>query len=75
MQRFHEEDLVGHVQGLEEWTVVNIPAIATEETECRLGDGEDHVYVRAAGELIENAGTGPAEELRGTSGRTLEDLG
>ena len=31
MQRLHEDDLVGHVLGLEPWTVVRHPAIAEED--------------------------------------------
>jgi hypothetical protein len=54
MQRLHEDDLVGHVLGLEDWEVVNIPAIANEEMKYRTGDAWDDVYVRQAGELIDS---------------------
>jgi predicted phage terminase large subunit-like protein len=35
MQRLHEDDLVGHVLGLEPWKVIRFPAIA-EEDECHV---------------------------------------
>jgi hypothetical protein len=31
MQRLHEDDLVGHVLGLEPWTVIRLPVIAEED--------------------------------------------
>jgi predicted phage terminase large subunit-like protein len=31
MQRLHEDDLVGHVLGVEPWTVIRFPAIAEED--------------------------------------------
>jgi hypothetical protein len=31
MQRLHEDDLAGHVLGLEPWTVIRFPAIAEED--------------------------------------------
>ena len=31
MQRLHEDDLVGHVLGLEPWKVIRFPAIAEED--------------------------------------------
>jgi predicted phage terminase large subunit-like protein len=31
MQRLHEDDLVGHVLGLEDWKLVRLPAIAEED--------------------------------------------
>ena len=31
MQRLHEEDLVGHVQDLDDWRVISLPAIAETE--------------------------------------------
>ena len=36
MQRLHEDDLVGHVLGLEPWKVIRLPAIAEED--------ETHVF-------------------------------
>ena len=31
MQRLHQDDLVGHVLGQDDWTVLNLPAIATDD--------------------------------------------
>lgn len=52
MQRLHEDDLVGHVLAQEDWKVLSIPAISTEDREYRLGPGPHDVYHRAAGELL-----------------------
>ena len=40
MQRLHVDDLVGHVLQREDWTVLNLPAIAPERQEVTIGDGE-----------------------------------
>src|SRR5215469_11850700 len=36
MQRLHEDDLVGHVLGLERWEVLSFPAIAEQDEEHRI---------------------------------------
>jgi predicted phage terminase large subunit-like protein len=36
MQRLHEDDLVGHVLGLEDWKVIRFPAIAEEDETHRI---------------------------------------
>jgi hypothetical protein len=36
MQRLHEDDLVGHVLGLEPWEVLSFPAIAEKDEEHRI---------------------------------------
>ena len=36
MQRLHEDDLVGHVMGLEDWDVVSFPAIAAANEEYEI---------------------------------------
>ena len=36
MQRLHEDDLVGHVLGLEPWQVVSFPAIAEQDEVHRI---------------------------------------
>jgi len=36
MQRLHEDDLVGHVLGLERWEVLSFPAIAESDEEHRI---------------------------------------
>lgn len=55
MQRLHEDDLVGHVVGREDWEVVSIPAIETEARTYQLSDTPEHVYVRPAGEVLHEA--------------------
>lgn len=52
MQRLHEEDLVGHVLETDNWEVVSIPAIATEDRSYRLSDNPEHWYHRRAGEVL-----------------------
>ncbi|MFC5067298.1 phage terminase large subunit [Flaviflagellibacter deserti] len=52
MQRLHEDDLVGHVLDRDEWEVLSIPAIASEEMTYRTGAGPDDVYVRPIGEVL-----------------------
>src|SRR5947208_17191111 len=42
MQRLHEDDLVGHVLGMEPWNVIRLPAIAEEN--------ESHVIQTPYGE-------------------------
>ncbi len=61
MQRLHVEDLVGHVlDKSEEWTHLNLPAIAEEDEEIPLGDGR--VHHRKVGELL-HPEREPMEEL------------
>ena len=52
MQRLHEDDLVGHVMGRDDWEVVSIPAIATEDRRYQLSDAPGDVYIRRAGEVL-----------------------
>jgi predicted phage terminase large subunit-like protein len=52
MQRLHEDDLVGHVLGKEDWEVSTIPAIAVEDQVYRTGPEPTDLYRRRAGELI-----------------------
>jgi predicted phage terminase large subunit-like protein len=53
MQRLHEDDLVGHVLGIEPWKTIRFPAIA-EEDETHLIPTPDGVrrFVRRAGEAL-----------------------
>lgn len=55
MQRLHENDLVGHVLGQEEWEVVSLPAIAPEAANYQLSDQVGDSYHRAAGEVLHEA--------------------
>jgi hypothetical protein len=62
MQRLHEDDLVGHVLGLEPWTIIRLPAIAEvdERHEIRTPYGIQ-LFERFAGEALH-----PEREPRGT---------
>lgn len=55
MQRLHEDDLVGHVIGREDWDIVSIPAIETDARTYQLSDKPGHVYVRQPGEVLHEA--------------------
>ena len=37
MQRLHLEDLVGYVKEMGGWEIINLPAIAEEDTEIEFG--------------------------------------
>ncbi len=50
MQRVHMDDLVGHVLELDDWTVLNLPAIAPEDQDIQVGEGE--FYHRKEGEVL-----------------------
>ncbi len=51
MQRLHTDDLTGHVlQKNENWTVLNLPAIAAEDERWELSNGI--VYTRKKGEAL-----------------------
>jgi predicted phage terminase large subunit-like protein len=70
MQRLHQDDLVGHVLETEDWEVLSLPAIATEDTAYRLSDDPDDVYVRRAGEVLHEAREprGILEQIRRSQG-------
>jgi phage terminase large subunit-like protein len=50
MQRLHLDDLVAHVAEAEEWTKIDIPAIAPHDQDYRLSDHE--VHARRRGDLL-----------------------
>jgi predicted phage terminase large subunit-like protein len=53
MQRLHEDDLVGHVLGLEPWKVIRFPAIAQEdESHVIETPYRTHLVRRRAGEAL-----------------------
>jgi len=52
MQRLHEDDLVGHVLERDDWEIVSLPAIATDDTEHRLNDDPDAVHRRRTGDVL-----------------------
>jgi predicted phage terminase large subunit-like protein len=56
MQRLHEDDLVGHVLGLEPWTVIRFPAIAEEDERHQIRTPYGiRVFERRAGEALHPA--------------------
>jgi predicted phage terminase large subunit-like protein len=52
MQRLHEQDLVGHVRGSEDWDQLVIPAISPEAKRYLVGPGAADFYDRAAEEVL-----------------------
>jgi predicted phage terminase large subunit-like protein len=53
MQRLHEDDLVGHVQGQEPWKVIRFPAIAeVDEAHLIQGPYGKKRFTRRAGEAL-----------------------
>ena len=51
MQRLHEDDLAGVLlRGSDEWTVVNLPAIAEQNERIPIGNGQ--VHFRRAGDVL-----------------------
>jgi predicted phage terminase large subunit-like protein len=51
MQRLHEDDLAGVLlRGSDEWTVLSLPAIAEQDEQIPIGDGQ--VHVRHAGDVL-----------------------
>jgi predicted phage terminase large subunit-like protein len=72
MQRLHEDDLVGHVLGKEDWEVLSLPAVAEEDATYRLGFGPGEVHHRRAGDLL-HPDREPAEVLESLR-RTLGTL-
>ena len=54
MQRLHEDDLVGHVLGLEDWKVIKFPAIAEQdETHAIQTPNGTRCFLRRAGEPLD----------------------
>ena len=62
MQRLHEDDLVGHVLGKEDWEVISLPAIASERSSFALSARPGDRYIREAGEEL-HAAREPLEVL------------
>ena len=51
MQRLHEDDLAGVLlRGSDEWTVLSLPAIAEQDEEIPIGNGQ--VHFRRAGDVL-----------------------
>lgn len=68
MQRVHHDDLVGCVLDLDDWTHLNLPAIATHTEEIALAD--DRVHVRQEGDVLH-----PERESREVLDRTQRIAG
>jgi predicted phage terminase large subunit-like protein len=71
MQRLHEEDLAGFVQQFEDWEVVNLPAIATEDQVIEWnGPFGPRRYRRSAGGVLhpERESAETLEVIRKTMG-------
>lgn len=50
-QRLHIDDLVGHVSQYDDrWTILNLPAIATQDQTIQIGTGRNHI--RQKGDLL-----------------------
>ncbi len=71
MQRFHVDDLAGHLIRRGGWHVVSIPAIATEEADYQLSRDPTHRHHRMVGELLqpEREGQRELDEQRVALGR------
>jgi predicted phage terminase large subunit-like protein len=52
-QRLHMDDLAGHVDDLDDWIVLRLPAIAEEDTTIPIGPGM--VHERKAGDVLHPA--------------------
>ncbi len=52
MQRLHEEDLAGHLLEHQDWHHLDLPAIAIEDQEVRIGPDHADVHIRKEGELL-----------------------
>ncbi|WLA79956.1 phage terminase large subunit [Bradyrhizobium elkanii] len=50
MQRLHEDDLAGHLLEIGGWDHLDLPAIAVDDREIRIG--RDRTYHRRAGDLL-----------------------
>jgi predicted phage terminase large subunit-like protein len=55
MQRTHVADLAGFVQELDDWEILKLPAIATENETINTGHCEEDRYHRKAGEPLHEA--------------------
>ncbi len=56
MQRLYQDDLIGHVLEKEDWEVLPILAIATDETIYRVGPEPGEVYRRSEGRCCKPSG-------------------
>jgi predicted phage terminase large subunit-like protein len=49
-QRLHMDDLAGHVEELDDWVTLRLPAIAEEDAQIPIGPGK--VHERSAGDIL-----------------------
>jgi predicted phage terminase large subunit-like protein len=61
MQRLHEDDLVGYVMQLDDWDVLNLPAVAPDDIKIALSDNTSYTWKK--GELLHEARL-PASTLK-----------
>jgi predicted phage terminase large subunit-like protein len=73
MQRLHEDDLVGHVLGKDEWEVSTVPAIEVAARTYRTGPEPDDLYFRVEGEVIQ--ATREDERILASQRRLLGSMG
>ena len=77
MQRLHEDDLVGHVQTIENWRVLKFPAIAEENESYTIQTPYGpRVFERKAGDALHPARE-PLEvldQLRHAQGKTTSPV-
>ena len=70
MQRLHEDDLAGYLLDQGGWHHLDLPAIATEDQNIRIGPDPEDVHRRKEGEVLH-----PEREPRATLDRIKADLG
>ncbi len=69
-QRLHVDDLIGHIESLDSWTKLSIPAIETADRLYRVGLDPRDVYLRRAGAPLH-----PARESHEELDRIRRNLG
>ncbi|ANK82609.1 MAG: terminase [Rhizobiales bacterium NRL2] len=70
MQRLHEEDLAGYVLEAGNWRHLDLPAIAIEDEQIRIGPKPGDIHYRRKGDLLH-----PDREPRETIERMRGELG
>ncbi|WP_109792020.1 phage terminase large subunit [Minwuia thermotolerans] len=70
MQRLHEEDLAGYVLEAGDWRHLDLPAVAIQDQQIRIGPEPGDIYYRREGDLLH-----PEREPRETLERMRGELG
>ncbi|WP_109795572.1 phage terminase large subunit [Minwuia thermotolerans] len=70
MQRLHEDDLAGHVLETGGWDHLDLPAIAIEDQQIRIGPKPGDIHYRRKGDLLH-----PEREPEAALARVRRDLG